>query len=128
MRGTGRRFWRTRLSGRGEGGRLRDKLWVEGYQATLLRGWLTQADQQRGELMTDWNTGLVDAMPRLKEKAKKMVRERVVLRREREELQGDNKRLFGELQRSKAAEAPAAATRHNLKTRLAMADADRAVA
>ena len=116
------------MSGRGEGGRLRDKLWVEGYQATLLRGWLTQADQQRGELMTDRNTGLADTMSRLKEMAKSMVRGRVVLRREREELQGDNKRLFGELQRSKAAEAPAAAKRHNLETRLAMADVGRAVA
>jgi hypothetical protein len=78
--------------------------------------------------MTDWNTGLADAMPRLKEKAKKMVRERVVLRREREELKGDNKRLFGKLQRSKAAEAPAASKRHDLETRLAIADTGRAVA
>jgi hypothetical protein len=72
--------------------------------------------------MTDWNTGLADTMPRLKVKAKKMVRERIVLRREREELLGDNKRLFGELQRSKAAEAPAAAKGRDSETRLAMAD------
>jgi hypothetical protein len=73
------------------------------------------------------NTGLADAMPRLKGKAKKMVRERVVLRRERKELQGDNKRLFGELHRSKATEAPMAAKHHDSETRLAMADAGRAV-
>ena len=28
--------------------RLRDELWVEGHQATLLRGRLTQAERQRG--------------------------------------------------------------------------------
>jgi hypothetical protein len=45
-------------------------------------------------------------MSRQKEKAKEMVRERVALRRKWGELQGNNKRLFGKLERGKAAEAP----------------------
>ena len=57
----------------------------------------------------------------LKQKAEKMVRER-------EELRGNNKRLFGELERSKAVEVPAAAKRRNLEARLVMADGGRAVA
>ena len=57
----------------------------------------------------------------LKQKAEKMVRER-------EELRGNNKRLFGELERSKAVEVPAAAKRRNLEVRLVMADGGRAVA
>ena len=57
----------------------------------------------------------------LKQKAEKMVRER-------EELRGNNKRLFGEFERSKVVEVPAAAKRRNLEVRLVMADAGRAVA
>ena len=63
----------------------------------------------------------------LKEKAEEMVRERVALRREQEELWGDNERLFGKLKRSKAAEVHATAKRRNLDARLVMVDAGQAV-
>ena len=42
----------------GETGRLCDEQHVEGYQSTLLRVQLIQAEQQQGELMTDQNIGL----------------------------------------------------------------------
>ena len=64
----------------------------------------------------------------LKEKAEEMVRERVALRREQEEFRGNNERLFGELEQSKAAEVPAAAKHRDLEARLVMANAGRAVA
>jgi hypothetical protein len=99
-------------------GWLCDELQVEGHKATLLRGRLTQAEQQRRDLATDRNAGLADAMLRLKEKTKEMAQERFAPQREREELQGDNERLFGELERGKAVEAPAAAKRRDLEARL----------
>ena len=46
----------------------------------------------------DGNVGLADAMLRLKEKAEEMVWERVALRREQEELRGNSKWLFCELE------------------------------
>ena len=58
----------------------------------------------------------------LKEKVEEMVQERVTLRQEQEELRGDNKRLFGQLERRKAAEVPAAAKCRNLEARLEVAD------
>ena len=76
----------------------------------------------------DGNVGLADAMLRLKEKAEEMVREQVVLRREQEELQGNNKWLFFELESGHAVEAPAAAKRHDLEARSATTDTGRAVA
>jgi hypothetical protein len=57
-----------------------------------------------------------------------MVREQVALRQEREGVGGDNERLFGKLERSKATEAPMADKRRDLDARLVMADAGRAVA
>ena len=57
-----------------------------------------------------------------------MVRERVVLRREQEELQGNNKWLFFELESGHAVEAPAAAKCRDLEAPLATADVGRAVA
>ena len=59
----------------------------------------------------------------LKEKAKEMVRERVALRKEREELRGNNKRLFGELERRKSVEVPVTAKRYNLEAGIVMVDA-----
>ena len=76
----------------------------------------------------DGNVGLADAMLRLKEKAEEMVRERVALRREQEELQGNNKWLFFELESGHAVEAPAAAKCRDLEAPLATADVGRAVA
>ena len=76
----------------------------------------------------DGNVGLADAMLRLKEKAEEMVRERVALRREQEELQGNDKWLFFKLESGHAVEAPAAAKRHDLEARLATVDVGRAVA
>jgi hypothetical protein len=72
--------------------------------------------------------GVDDAMLLLKEKTEEMVRERVALRREQEEFRGNNERLFGELEQSKAAEVPAAAKHRDLEARLVMANAGRAVA
>ena len=95
---------------------------------TLFRGRLTQAERQRGELTMDGNLGLVDAMLRLKEKAEEMVRERVALQREQEELQGNTKWLFFELEPGHAMEAPTAAKHRNLEARLATVDVGRAVA
>ena len=108
MRGTGRRCWRT------------DKLRVEGHQATLLRGWLTQAEQQCEEMTMDRKARLTNVILLLKEKAEETVRERVALRREREELRGDNTWLFGKLELSKATEVAATAKGRNLEVRLAM--------
>ena len=51
----------------------------------------------------------------LKEKAEEMIREQVAPRREQEELRGDNKRLFIELEQSKAAEVPVAAKHRGLE-------------
>ena len=76
----------------------------------------------------DGNVGLADAMLRLKEKAEEMVRERVALQREQEELQGNTKWLFFELESGHAVEAPAAAKRHDLEARSATTDTVRTVA
>ena len=64
----------------------------------------------------------------MKEKKEEMVRERVGLRLEQEELWDNNERLFGKLEKSKAVEVPAAAKHRDLEARLLMADAGRAVA
>ena len=107
------------MSGRGgETGWLPDELQVEKHKATLLRGRLTQAEQQRRDLATERNPGLADAMLRLKEKTKEMAQERFAPQREREELQGNNELLFGELERSKTVEAPTAVKRRDLESRL----------
>ena len=45
-----------------ETGWFRDTLQVKEHTVTLLRGWLTQAEQQRRDLATDRNTGLAGAM------------------------------------------------------------------
>ena len=101
-----------------EMGWLCDKLQVEEHEATLLRVRLTQAEQQRMDLATDRNTALADAMLLLKEKTKEMAQECFASQREREELKGNNNRLFSKLEQSKSVEAPAAATHRNLNAQL----------
>ena len=53
-----------------------------------------------------------------------MVQERVTLWQEREELQGNNERLFGKLERRKAVKVQTVDKRCNLETWPVMADAD----
>ena len=100
-----------------ETGWFRHELQVEEHKATLLRRWLTQMEQQRRDLATDWNVGLADMMLWLKEKTKDMAQEQFAPHREGEELQGNNERMFGKFEQGKAVEAPLAAKRRDLEAR-----------